>query len=84
MVEPPSEKDAWRMKVVNSVTLPIIELAKRIMIRSGGWNGHTDFVIMKMDDFDVVLGMEILLEHQEISIPLAKCLVITESTLTIV
>ncbi|KAA0033804.1 Asp_protease_2 domain-containing protein [Cucumis melo var. makuwa] len=37
-----------------------------------------------MDDFDVVLGMEFLLEHQVIPMPLAKCLVITGSTPSVV
>ncbi|TYK27988.1 RNA-directed DNA polymerase-like protein [Cucumis melo var. makuwa] len=37
-----------------------------------------------MDDFDVVLGMVFLLEHQVIPIPSARCLVITESFPTIV
>ncbi|KAA0066326.1 reverse transcriptase [Cucumis melo var. makuwa] len=32
-----------------------------------------------MDDFDVVLGMKFLLEHQVIPMPLAKCLAITGS-----
>ena len=31
-----------------------------------------------MDDFDMVLGMDFLLEHKVISMPLAKCLVITD------
>ncbi|KAL4031055.1 hypothetical protein IC575_009311 [Cucumis melo] len=50
------------------------------MIRLGGWSGLVDFVVVKMDDFDVVLGMEFLLEHQVIPMPLAKCLVITGPT----
>lgn len=30
----------------------------------GSWSGQTDFLVVKMDDFDVVLGMEFLLEHK--------------------
>ncbi|TYK25834.1 uncharacterized protein E5676_scaffold436G00420 [Cucumis melo var. makuwa] len=37
-----------------------------------------------MDDFDVVLGMEFLLEHQVIPMPFAKCLVITGPTPSVV
>ncbi|KAA0053609.1 reverse transcriptase [Cucumis melo var. makuwa] len=37
-----------------------------------------------MDDFDVVLEMEFLLEHQVIPMPLAKCLVIIGSTPSVV
>ncbi|KAA0060093.1 uncharacterized protein E6C27_scaffold39G00090 [Cucumis melo var. makuwa] len=78
------EKDAGRMKAVNSAALPIIGLVKRTTIRLGGWSGLVDFVVVKIDDFDVVLGMEFLLEHQVILMPLAKCLVITGSTPSVV
>ncbi|TYJ97410.1 uncharacterized protein E5676_scaffold194G002310 [Cucumis melo var. makuwa] len=78
------EKDAERMEAVNSAALPIIRLVKRTMIRLGGWSDLIDFVVVKMDDFDVVLGIEFLLEHQVIPMPLAKCLVITGSNLSVV
>lgn len=50
------------MKAVNSAALPIVGLVKRRMRKLGGWSGPVDFVVVKMDDFDVVLGMEFLLE----------------------
>ncbi|KAA0045373.1 uncharacterized protein E6C27_scaffold316G001600 [Cucumis melo var. makuwa] len=55
-----------------------------MMIRLGGWSGLIDFMVVKMDDFDVVLGMEFLLEHQVIPMPLAKCLVINGSAPSVV
>ncbi|KAA0062302.1 uncharacterized protein E5676_scaffold313G003310 [Cucumis melo var. makuwa] len=78
------EKNTGRMKAVNSAALPIIGLVKRTMIRLRGWSGLVDFVVVKMDDIDVVLGIEFLLEHQVISMPLAKCLMITGSSPSIV
>jgi len=78
------DKDAGKMKAVNSAALPITGVAKRTTVRLGEWSGPADFVIVKMDDFDVVLGMEFLLEHKVIPMPLAKCLVITGSTPTVV
>ncbi|TYK18537.1 uncharacterized protein E5676_scaffold119G00360 [Cucumis melo var. makuwa] len=78
------EKDSGRMKAVNSVALPIVGLVKRTTIKLRGWKGLVDFVVIKMDDFDVVLGMEFLIEHQVIPMPLAKCLVITGSFPTVV
>ena len=47
------------------------------MIKLRGWSVLVDFVIVKMDDFDVVLGIKFLLKHQVILMALAKCLVIT-------
>ena len=52
------------MKAMNSVALSIIGLVKRKVIKLEGWKGPADFVVVKMDDFDVVLGMEFLLKHQ--------------------
>ncbi|KAA0025483.1 uncharacterized protein E5676_scaffold1112G00490 [Cucumis melo var. makuwa] len=78
------EKDSERMKAVNSVALPIVGLVKQTMIKLGGWKGPVDFVVVKMNDFDLVLGMEFLLEHQVIPMPSAKCLAITGSFPTVV
>ena len=62
------KKNTRKMKVMNSTALPVIGLVKRTMIQLGGWSGPVDFVVVGMDDFDVVLGMEFLLEHQVILI----------------
>ena len=78
------KKDSGRIKAVNSVVLPIVGLVKRIVIKLGGWKGPVDFVVVKMDDFDVVLRMEFLFEHQVIPMPSTKCLVITGCFLTVV
>ncbi|KAA0066230.1 Asp_protease_2 domain-containing protein [Cucumis melo var. makuwa] len=78
------ENDSGRMKAVNSIALPVVGLVKQMVIRLGGWKGSVDFVVVKMDDFDVVLGMEFLLEHQVIPMPSAKCLVIIGSFPTVV
>ena len=43
-----------------------------------------DLVVVRMDDFDVVLGMDFLLEHKVIPMPLAKCLVITDHNSTVI
>ncbi|KAA0036543.1 gag-asp_proteas domain-containing protein [Cucumis melo var. makuwa] len=72
------------MKAVNSIVLPIVGLVKRTTIKLRGWKGPVDFVVVKMDDFDVVLGMEFLLEHQVIPMPSAKCLAIIGSFPTVV
>ena len=40
---------------MNSVALPIVGLVKQTATRLGGWKGPVDFVVVKMEDFDVVL-----------------------------
>ncbi|KAA0034110.1 uncharacterized protein E6C27_scaffold65G001000 [Cucumis melo var. makuwa] len=78
------ERDSEKMKAMNSTALPIVGLVKQTTIKLGGWRGPVDFVVVKMDDFDVVLGMEFLLEHQVIPLPSAKCLAIIGSFPTVV
>ncbi|KAA0046992.1 uncharacterized protein E5676_scaffold68G001120 [Cucumis melo var. makuwa] len=78
------ERDSGKMKAVNSIALPIVGLVKRTTIKLGGWKCPVDVVVVKMDDFDVVLGMEFLLEHQVIPMASAKCLAITGSFPTVV
>ena len=60
-------RDLRKMKVANSVALPILGIARKTTIKFGTLSSLVDFVIVKMDDFDVVLGMKFLLEHKVIS-----------------
>ncbi|KAA0033368.1 uncharacterized protein E5676_scaffold26G00180 [Cucumis melo var. makuwa] len=78
------ERDSGKMKAMNSIALPIVGLVKQTTMKLGGWKGSVDFVVVKMDDFDVVLGMKFLLEHQVIPMPSANCLAITGSFPTII
>ncbi|TYK06412.1 gag-asp_proteas domain-containing protein [Cucumis melo var. makuwa] len=41
------------MKVVNFVALPIVGLVKQTMMKLGGWRDFVDFMVVKMNDFDV-------------------------------
>ena len=59
-------RDSGKMKIVNSVGLPILRIARKTTLKLGTWSSLVDFVIVKMDGFDVVLRMEFLLEHKVI------------------
>ena len=72
------------MKAVNSEALPIVGVSKRVPFKLGAWTGELDLVVVCMDNFDVVLGMEFLLEYKVIPMPLAKCLVITDCNPTVI
>ena len=54
-------KDPRKMKAVNFEALPIVGVSKRVPFKLGTWIGELDLVVICMDDFDVVLGMEFLL-----------------------
>ena len=57
------------MKAVNSTALSVVESVNRTMIQLGGWSDLVDFMVVGMDDFDVILKMESLLQHQVILMP---------------
>ena len=78
------KKDSRKMKVVNSKALPIVGIAKKASLKLGEWRGDVDSVVVHMDDFDVVLGMEFLLKHKVILMSLAQCMVVTSDTPSIV
>ena len=72
-------QDAGKMKIINLTSLPVLGVAKRTPIKLGTWIGQTDFAIVKMDEFDIVLRTNFQLKHRVIPMPLAKSLVITGS-----
>ena len=65
------EIDIGKMKVVNSEALSIVGVSKKISIHLGEWREDVDLLIVCMDDFNVELGMEFLLQHEVIPMPLA-------------
>ena len=76
-------QDLGKMKVVNSMALLILGIVRKIFLKLRTMSSQVNFVIIKMDDFDMVLGMKFLLEHKVILMPLAKCLVTIGSTLSL-
>lgn len=68
-----------KMKANNSEALPIVEVFNRVPLQLVKWTKNVDLVVARMDDFDVVLGIEFLLEHKVIPMPLTKCLIVTSS-----
>ena len=56
------EKDPEKIKVVNSDALLIVGVSKRVPFILGTWTGEMDLVMVRMDNFDVVLGMDFLLD----------------------
>uniref|UniRef100_A0A803MRW6 Uncharacterized protein n=1 Tax=Chenopodium quinoa TaxID=63459 RepID=A0A803MRW6_CHEQI len=48
------------MKAINSASTPICGKAWRVLVLLGKWKGKLDFLVVEMDDEDVVVGMEFL------------------------
>ena len=66
--------DGGQMKAVNSKAIPIKGIVKDTQLKMGAWEGLVNFTAVKMDDFDVVLGMKFIREHRAVPIPWANAL----------
>nr|CAD1817772.1 unnamed protein product [Ananas comosus var. bracteatus] len=54
-------KDGSRMKAVNSKDQPIAGLVnEEVPVSVGSWSGKDNFMLVLMDDFQVILGIEFL------------------------
>lgn len=71
-------RDAGHMKVMNSKALPTVGLAKQILLKLGSWEDHVDLIVVPMDDFNVIVGMDFLVEKKEIVIPITNSLLMMQ------
>lgn len=55
-----TEKDSSRIKAVNFETRQIAGAAKDVSITLRTWNGRTNFMVIPLDDFQIILGMGFL------------------------
>ena len=78
------EKDLGNMKAINSKVFTIAGVAKQVLIKLGSWQMRVDFMVARMDEFDLVLGMEFLLTHHVILVPVTDCLMIMGKDLSVV
>lgn len=46
------------IKAVNSLAKPFVRTAQGVHVMLGTWNRKLDFLIMLMDDFTMILGIE--------------------------
>ena len=67
------------MKAVNSSPSPVIGMARHVNIKIGEWVGRADILVVEMDDYDIVLGLEFLEEQLDaVIIPRSDTLLIQE------
>ncbi|TYJ96993.1 gag-asp_proteas domain-containing protein [Cucumis melo var. makuwa] len=72
------------MKAINFKALPIMGISKKSSLKLGKWRGDVYLVMIRIDDFNMLLGIEFLLKHKVIPMPLAQCMVVTSGSSTIV
>ena len=49
-----------KIKIVNSEAKPVLGIAYGVKLKVGEWTGKVNFLVMELDDFDVILGDEFL------------------------
>ena len=49
-----------QMKTVNSPPMGILGIAEKVDTTLGEWTGKVDFTIVRIDDYEAVLGMEFM------------------------
>ncbi|XP_059654537.1 uncharacterized protein LOC132301286 [Cornus florida] len=71
-------KEGGSMKAVNSAAKAIHGMAHGVQVCIGEWGGHIDLLVVPMDDFKLVLGLEFLDKVRAFPIPFANTMCIME------
>eukprot|EP00253_Pinus_taeda_P022531 PITA_22531 len=57
------------MKTVNSPPTAILGIAEKVDTTLGEWSGKVDFTIVRIDDYEAVLGMEFMKQYEAMVVP---------------
>ncbi|KAK3013695.1 hypothetical protein RJ639_008605 [Escallonia herrerae] len=69
------EKGCGRVKAINSAAQPVAGIARSILIKIGPYEGRTNFSVVIMDDFKLILGLEFLRDTKTTVMPCTNSLV---------
>ena len=58
-----------QMKTVNSPPMGILSIAKKVDTTLGEWTRKVDFIIVRIDDYEAVLGMEFMKQFEAMIVP---------------
>eukprot|EP00253_Pinus_taeda_P027727 PITA_27727 len=57
------------MKTINSPPMTILGIAEKVDTILGEWSGKVDFTIVRIDDYEAVLGMEFMKQFEAMVLP---------------
>ncbi|KAK3018425.1 hypothetical protein RJ639_003446 [Escallonia herrerae] len=69
------EKGCGRVKAINSAAQPVAGIARSVLIKIGPYEGRTNFSVVIMDDFKLILGLEFLCDTKTTVMPCTNSLV---------
>ncbi|KAK3014253.1 hypothetical protein RJ639_008469 [Escallonia herrerae] len=68
------EKGCGRVKAINSAAQPVAGIARSVLIKIGPYEGRTNFSVVIMDDFKLILGLEFLRDTKATVMPCTNSL----------
>ncbi|KAK3031323.1 hypothetical protein RJ639_035229 [Escallonia herrerae] len=68
------EKGCGRVKVINSAAQPVAGIERSVLIKIGPYEGRTNFSVVIMDDFKLILGLEFLRDTNTTVMPCTNSL----------
>ncbi|KAK2987592.1 hypothetical protein RJ640_027893 [Escallonia rubra] len=68
------EKGCGRVKAINSAAQPVAGIARSVLIKIGPYKGRTNFSVVIMDDFKLILGLEFLRDTKTTVMPCTNSL----------
>ncbi|KAK2996107.1 hypothetical protein RJ639_029454 [Escallonia herrerae] len=69
------KKGCGRVKAINSAAQPVAGIARSVLIKIGPYEGRTNFSVVIMDDFKLILGLEFLHDTKTTVMPCTNSLV---------
>ncbi|KAK2970043.1 hypothetical protein RJ640_014983 [Escallonia rubra] len=68
------EKGCGRVKAINSAAQPVAGIARSVLIKVGPYEGRTNFSVVIMDEFKLILGLEFLRDTKTTVMPCTNSL----------
>ncbi|KAK3009462.1 hypothetical protein RJ639_014219 [Escallonia herrerae] len=68
------EKGCGRVKAINSAAQPVAGISRSVLIKIGPYEGRTNFSVVIMDDFKLILGLEFLRDTKTTVMPCTNSL----------
>ncbi|KAK2988109.1 hypothetical protein RJ640_029969 [Escallonia rubra] len=68
------EKGYGRVKAINSAAQPVTGITRSVLIKIGPYEGRTNFSVVIMDDFKLILGLEFLRDTKTTVMPCTNSL----------
>ncbi|KAK3000962.1 hypothetical protein RJ639_021502 [Escallonia herrerae] len=78
------EKGCGRVKAINSAAQPVAGIARSILIKIGPNEGRTNFSVVIMDDFKLIIGLEFLHDTKTTVMPCTNSLAMLGNKLCVI